>query len=167
MADRYPRRSLTRYQKRWVRAWLTIALVGLFLFVFGIEPDILGLDRSPVVGFVQIGLWLFGLALLLLGLYSAIRVLRNGLPHTLRADIGARLIATGYVLAAAASLADFISIGSHQMPCIHFGELQTVGLVLGLVISLLGVLLYYPWSQEHVIQPKDSSPPEPQPIADK
>ncbi len=140
-----PPRPLTRDQKRWIRIWLALALLGALAFVIGVEPDVIGMDRSPVVGFVQVGVWLFGLALTLLSLYASVRVVRNARPHSLRADIGSRLIATGYVLAAASSLADFISIGSHRMPEIFFGPLQTAGLVIGVVISLLGVVLYWPW----------------------
>lgn len=136
---------LNQRQIRWARRWMTLALVGLFVFLIGLEPDFIGLDRSPVVGFVQIGVWLLGLALLLLGGSLAVRVIRNGKSTSLRADIGLRLIATGYVVAASASLADFISIGAHQMPFIHFGPVQTIGLVVGIVTSLLGVVLYWPF----------------------
>jgi hypothetical protein len=44
----------------------------------------------------------------------------------------------------AASAADFIGIGSHQQPNIDFGRLQILGLLIGIGISLLGVLLYMP-----------------------
>lgn len=140
-----PPTPLNQRQIRWARRWMTLALVGLLVFLIGLEPDFLGLDRSPVVGFVQIGVWLFGLALLLLGGGLAVRVIRNGKETSLRADIGLRLIATGYVVAASASLADFISIGAHRMPFVHFGPVQTFGLVVGIVTSLLGVLLYWPF----------------------
>lgn len=134
-----------------------MTLVGLFLFLIGVEPDLLGLDRSPVVGFVQIGVWLFGLAVLLLGAYASVRVVRNGRPNSLRADIGVRLTATGYVVAAVASLADFISIGSQHMPNVYFGPVQTFGLVLGVVLSVLGLLLYWP-----INEPSPSETPESQ-----
>ncbi len=140
-------RPLSRYQRRWVRIWLSLTIAGVGAFAIGVEPDLIGMDRSPVVGFVQVGVWLSGLALALLSLYSAVRVIRNGQPNSLRADVGARLIATGYVLAAASSLADFISIGSHRLPDIYFGPWQTAGLVLGVAISLLGVVFYWPWPQ--------------------
>jgi len=137
-------KPLTKRQVRWARNWMTITLLGLFIFLIGIEPDLLALDRSPVVGFVQIGVWLIGLAVLLIGAYASVRVIRNGRSNSLRADIGVRLIATGYVTAAVASLADFLSIGSHHMPNIYFGPVQTLGLVLGVITSLAGVLLYWP-----------------------
>lgn len=123
---------------------MTLVLAGLFVFILGVAPDLIGMDRSPVIGFVQVGTWLTGLAVLLLGAYLAVRVIRNGRENTLVSEIGSRLIATGYVLAAAASLADFIGIGSHPLPNIYFGPLQVIGLVLGILISLIGVILYWP-----------------------
>lgn len=139
-----PDPRLTPPQLRRIRLGILIVLLGLFLFVLGVYPDLFGLDRSPVVGFVQIGVWLFGLALLLLGAYATVRVVRAGRPNSLRADVGLRLIATGYVFAFAASLADFIGIGSHQMPQIYFGPVQVLGLAAGVSISLVGVILYWP-----------------------
>jgi hypothetical protein len=137
-------KPLTKRQMSWARRWMTMTLIGLFIFLIGVEPDLLALDRSPAVGFVQIGVWLFGLAILLLGAYASVRVVRNGRPNSLRADIGLRLIATGYVVAAVASLADFLSIGSHHMPSVYFGPIQTLGLILGVLTSLAGVLFYWP-----------------------
>ncbi len=123
---------------------MTLVLLGLLIFLIGVSPDLIGMDRSPVVGFVQVGVWLTGLALLLLGAYLAVRVIRNGRPHTLLAEVGVRLIATGYVVAAAASLADFIGIGSHPLPGLIFGHLQVSGLVLGVLVSLVGIVLFWP-----------------------
>lgn len=125
---------------------MTLALVGLLFFLVGVEPDFIGLDRSPAVGFVQIGVWLLGLGMLLLGGTLAVRVIRNGYPTSLRADVGLRLVATGYVVAASASLADFISIGAHRMPNVYFGPMQTTGLVLGILTSIVGVVLYWPFA---------------------
>ena len=123
---------------------MTLVLLGLLIFLVGISPDLIGMDRSPVVGFVQVGVWLTGLAMLLLAAYLTLRVLRNGRPETLLAEVGVRLIATGYVVSAAASLADFIGIGSHTLPGLVFGHLQVLGLVIGVLVSLLGVVLAWP-----------------------
>jgi cbb3-type cytochrome oxidase subunit 3 len=135
---------LTPRQVRRARRWMTIVLLGLFIFIIGVQPDILGLNRSLTVGFVQIGVWLTGLAILLLASYATVRVVRNGKPTSLRADIGTRLLATGYVVAAVASLADFIGVGAQQMPNITFGPVQVIGLVTGVILSLLGVIFYWP-----------------------
>jgi hypothetical protein len=123
---------------------MTLVFIGLFVFIIGVFPDFVGLDRSPVVGFVQIGVWLTGLAVLLVGAMLTVRVVRNSRPSSLRADIGLRLIATGYVFAAAASIADFIGIGSHVLPGIYFGPVQVIGLAFGVSTSLLGVILFWP-----------------------
>jgi hypothetical protein len=123
-------------------------LLGLFIFLIGVRPNLIGMDRSPVVGFVQIGVWLTGLAILLIGAYATVRVVRNGLSTSLRADIGIRLIATGYVIAAVASLADFIGVGAQRMPLIAFGPVQVIGLAIGVFVSLLGVILYWPPRKE-------------------
>lgn len=139
-----PLSQLSRRQVRWIRRWAVVCLIGLAIFAIGVEPDIIGMDRSPVVGFVQVGVWLFGLAILLLGAYAAVRTVRNSRPKSLRSDIGLRLIATGYVVAATASLADFIGIGSHVLPALYFGPVQIAGLILGGVLCLIGLLLYWP-----------------------
>ena len=141
-------RKLTRFQAFWIRIWLSLVLIGSFLFLLGVYPDFIGMDRSPVVGFIQVGVWLFGLALALIGAYASIRIVRNGRPSSLRAEVGERLVATGYVVAAAASLADFIGIGSDTIPELTFGPLQIFGLAAGLVFCLLGLLLYWPWKRK-------------------
>lgn len=137
-------RSLKPQQVRWARRWMTLVLVGLFIFIIGVDPDLIGMNRSSVVGFVQVYVWLTGLAILLIGAYATVRVVRNHRPMSLRADIGLRLIATGYVVAAAASLADFIGLGAHRLPEVYFGPIQVLGLASGVMTSLLGVILYWP-----------------------
>ena len=152
-----PNSQLSRFQAFWVRIWMSAVLVGLFLFVIGINPDVIGMDRSPVVGFVQVGVWLFGLALILFGAYAALRILRNKRPLSLRAEIGERLIATGYVVAAAASLADFLGIGSHKIPELIFGPIQIIGLVVGVVTAFIGIGLYWPRRQPKTKGPAESN----------
>jgi hypothetical protein len=140
-----PGAKLTARQVRWARRWMTLVLFGFVVFIIGVEPDLIGMDRSPVVGFVQLYTWLSGLAILLASAYMTVRVVRNGRPLSLRAEVGVRLIATGYVVAVAASFADFLGIGSHTLRGgLYFGEVQVLGLVIGLLTSLVGVILYWP-----------------------
>jgi hypothetical protein len=145
---------------------MTLALVGLLIFLIGINPGLLGMNRSPAVGFVQVGVWLTGLAILLLGAYAALRVVRNGRQTTLLNDVGLRLAATGYVVAAAASLADFIGIGSHTIRALVFGKIQVAGLTIGVLFMVIGLMLYWPWPRRLAPDPEASSPtPAPVPAA--
>ena len=153
-------RALTRLQVRLARLWMTVMFVSLLIFMVGIQPDLIGMNRSVTVGFVQIGVWLTGLAILLVAAYSTVRVIRNGKPNSLRADIGIRLIATGYVVAAVGSLADFIGVGAHRMPVVHFGYIQMIGLVTGVLLSMLGVILYMPWSKKTATRESVPDPAE-------
>jgi hypothetical protein len=153
-------RALNRLQTRLARLWMTVMLIGLLIFMVGIQPDLIGMNRSSTVGFVQIGVWLTGLAILLVAAYSTVRVIRNGKANSLRADIGIRLIATGYVVAAVGSLADFIGVGAHRMPIIHFGYIQMIGLVTGVLLSMLGVILYMPWTKEVNTEERTPNPTE-------
>ncbi len=138
---------------------MTLTLIGLLIFFVGINPDLIGMNRSPAVGFVQVGVWLTGLGMLLIGAYAALRVVRNGRQTTLLNDVGLRLAATGYVVAAAASLADFIGIGSHTIRALIFGKIQVAGLTIGVLFMVVGMVLYWPW-------PRRASPdPEPSPLA--
>ena len=50
-----------------IRLSMGIILLGLFLFAIGTKPDWFGWDRSPVVGFVQITVFLVGLIIICLG----------------------------------------------------------------------------------------------------
>jgi hypothetical membrane protein len=154
--------ALTKKQAMAARGWMTMVLIGLFIFLIGIYPNLIGMDRSSVVGFVQIGVWLLGLGILLLGATLAMKVIRNGYPTTLRSEVGLRLIATGYVLAVTASFADFLGIGSHALPGISYGPLQVTGLALGVMVSLLGVILYGPGKTG---QSSIEGPSSPQPTA--
>lgn len=146
--------SLTPRQITWARRWMTLVVLGLLVFIVGINPDLIGMNRSRVIGFIQMGVWLSGLGVLLLGAVLTVRVVRNGRPMSLRAEVGTRLIATGYVISAAASLADFLAIGSHRLPWVYLGPLQVAGLAGGVMVSLLGVLLYWPRTPKSPAEPE-------------
>ncbi len=56
---------------------------------------------------------------------------------------------TGYVLAVCSSAADLIGLGSHPLPGPpYFGVLQSAGLLAGVLIILLGEILYYPFGDQ-------------------
>lgn len=140
---------------------MTVTLLGLLVFLIGINPDLVGMNRSRAVGFVQVGVWLTGLAVSFLGAYAALRVVRNGRPTTLLNDVGLRLAATGYVIAAAASLADFIGIGSHTIRALVFGKIQVAGLVVGLLLIVIGLVLYYPRPHRDPAASEEATAPPP------
>ena len=87
------------------RFGLAVTLIGFFLFTLGAAPEVYGLDRSPVIGFVQIAVFLLGLGLICIGGNISIGSLWKGQERTLIADIGLRLVATGYVISFVSGLA--------------------------------------------------------------
>ncbi len=131
------------------RVGLTLTFIGLFIFILGAEPGWFGLDRSPVTGFVQIAVFLVGLAFICLGGYIALISLWNGTPLTILADIGGRLISTGYVIAVASGMADVFGFGSEALPGIpDFGLWQRRGVMFGEMVIALGFLLMIRWRDE-------------------
>jgi hypothetical protein len=50
-----------------IRFGLTSVALGLLIFTIGAKPNWYGLERTPVVGFIQIVVFLVGLALICLG----------------------------------------------------------------------------------------------------
>lgn len=125
---------------------LVIGFVGLLIFTVGTKPAWFGWDRSPVVGFVQIAVFLFGLALICMGGYISLHALWWGHERTIISDIGSRLVATGYVVAVFAGLADVFGMGSQSFPKVpYFGPWQASGVLIGQGIIALGFLLLVPY----------------------
>ncbi len=133
-------------RRNWTRRLVLVDIVGLFLFLLGLNPATFGLDRSRVIGYVQAIVFLLGLGLIVLVSYVVATLQqRNGEALSLVQDIGGRLMATGYVLAAFSSVADLIGLGSEPMPHPpHFGLLQTGGLLVGVLLALIGLFMLYP-----------------------
>jgi hypothetical protein len=131
-----------------IRTGLVITLFGFFVFIVGAKPDWLGWDRSPVVGFVQIAVFLIGLAIICMGGYIGLLALWAGDQRTIGADIGLRLVSTGYVITAFAGMADIFGMGTHPLPDIpYFGPVQATGVVLGEVVIAVGFLLLIPYKR--------------------
>ncbi|NMC12102.1 MAG: hypothetical protein GYA34_04385 [Chloroflexi bacterium] len=129
-----------------IRLGLLSTILGFLLFLLGVNPGMFHLDRSPVVGFVQIAVFLIGLAMICLGGYIGLNALWNGSQKSILADIGLRIVSTGYVIAVASGMADVFGFGTHNFPQIpYFGPLQAVGVMIGEVIISIGFAMLIPY----------------------
>lgn len=136
-----PRLSTTR-----MRTGVIITFVGLLIFVLGTKPSWFKLDRSPTVGFVQISVFLVGLGIICMGGYIGLLALWKGQNRSIPADIGLRLVSTGYVISVFAGMADLFGFGSQPPPQVpYFGPLQATGVLLGLILIAIGFLLLIPY----------------------
>jgi hypothetical protein len=146
MTDELSRFSSGKMKRNW---GLLFTLGGFMLFIVGAQPSIFSLDRSPITGFIQIAMFTTGLGVMCLGGYWSLSSLWNGYPKSITADIGLRLIATGYVISLGSGLADIIGFGSQTLPIIpSFGDWQKLGVLVGLAVIAVGFLLMMPFGQE-------------------
>lgn len=138
-----------RYWQRRARTGLGLTLLGFVIFLIGARPGMFGMDRSPIIGFVQIAVFLIGLAIICIGGYISLTSLWREQPTSIAADIGLRLVATGYVIAVFAGMADIFGLGSHSLPLLpYFGSWQARGVEVGQAFIALGFFLLLPF--EHM-----------------
>ncbi len=129
-----------------IRLGLALTVLGLAVFILGAKPEWFHLDRSPVVGFVQIAVFLVGLAIICVGGYIGLATLWGNEQPSIAADIGLRLVSTGYVIAVFAGMADVFGLGAHPLPGVpYFGPWQARGVELGELIIAIGFLLLIPY----------------------
>ncbi len=134
-----------------MRAALALTLAGLVLYTLGVRPGLFGADRSPVVGFVQIAVFLIGLGAMCLGgavvmnsLWDIVASDGDG-EKSILADIGSRLVSTGYVIALVSGMADTFGFGSQPSPSLpYFGQWQAIGVMVGEVFIIVGFVLMIP-----------------------
>jgi hypothetical protein len=128
-------------------AMLASAFLGLAFVATAIILEFQSLALTPGFGVVQTLLFLLGVTLLTFAGYVYLGSRRPAdAPRSLQADIGLRLSLTGLVLSYVCGFADLIRIGTHVQPDFDrpfIGPLQLGGLVLGLIIILAGMLLYF------------------------
>jgi hypothetical protein len=135
-----------------VRFGLLITLFGLLVFLVGARPALFGLDRSPVVGFVQIAVFLVGLAFVCIGGYIGLMAFWKNGNRTIAADIGLRLVATGYVVAVFSGMADVFGFGTRVPPMVPvFGPWQATGVQIGETLIAIGFLLLIPYHRRKKI----------------
>lgn len=132
-----------------VRFGLTLTLIGFFIFIIGTKPSWFGWDNSPVVGFIQIAVFTVGLGVICLGGYISLLALWKGSIRSIAADIGMRLVATGYVICVFAGMADVFGMGTQDMAeAPFFGPLQARGVVIGQIVIAFGFLLMIPYGSQ-------------------
>jgi len=119
---------------------------GLFLFIAGTKPNWFGWSRAALVGFIQIAVFLIGLALICIGGYVGLTALWGKDQRSIIADIGSRLIGTGYVIAVFAGMADVFGMGAQTLPDnLYFGPLQASGVLIGQFVIAIGFLMLIPY----------------------
>ena len=129
-----------------VRFSLIAVGFGLFVFVVGAKPNWFGWDRSPVVGFIQIAVFLIGLALICIGGYVGLVAMWGKEQRSILADIGLRLVGTGYAIAVFTGMADIFGLGSQPLPNVpYFGPWQAGGVLIGEIIIAIGLLMTIPY----------------------
>ena len=129
-----------------IRFSLICVALGLLVFLIGAKPSWFGWDRSPVVGFVQIAFFLIGLSMICGGGYVGLSALWGNEQRTILADIGLRLVGTGYVIAVFAGMADVFGMGSQPLPNVpFFGPWQAGGVLIGASIIAIGFLMVIPY----------------------
>ena len=148
-----------------IRLGMILMLVGFVIFLIGAVPDVFGLDRSPVIGFVQIAVFLIGLAVICVGGYICMNGLWNNHPKTIVADIGIRLVSTGFVIAAVSGMADVFGFGTQLSPSIpYYGPWQAFGVLFGEAVIILGFIFQIPFTfrrESAEANPEDNDQPEP------
>jgi hypothetical protein len=129
-----------------IRFSLVTVAFGLFVLTVGAKPGWFGWDRSPVVGFIQISVFLIGLALICLGGHVGLAALWGREQRSILADIGMRLVGTGFVLAVFTGMADIFGLGTQPPPMVpFFGPWQAGGVLVGQIVIAIGFLMMIPW----------------------
>ena len=146
--------SFDKFSLRRIQFGLIVAVGGFFIFMVGARPEIFLLDRSPVVGFIQIAVMLIGLAFICIGGYLSLVGLWKGNQLSIAAELGVRLISTGYVIAVFCGLADIIGLGSHPTPEFipYFGEWQARGVQIAEGFIAIGMLMMLPYSRNSLFR---------------
>jgi hypothetical protein len=138
------------YRARRVQTGLLITLLGFLVFLLGVKPGLFGADRSPVIGFVQIATMLVGLAFICVGGYLSLASLWPKGATSIGADIGLRLVSTGYVMCVFTGMADIFGFGSQPLPDTpYFGPWQAYGVEIGILVIIIGFFLLIPTRPIH------------------
>jgi hypothetical protein len=86
------------------------------------------------------------LALICAGGYVGLSALWGKEQRTIIADIGLRLIGTGFVISVFTGMADVFGMGSQPLPNTpYFGPWQASGVLIGQFVIAIGLLMLIPY----------------------
>ena len=129
-----------------IRFSLITVAIGLLIFAIGAKPNWFGWDRNPVVEFIEIAVFLIGLALICTGGFVGLSALWGKEQRSIIADIGLRLVGTGYVISVFTGMADVFGMGSQPLPNVpYFGPWQAGGVLIGQSVIAIGLLMLIPY----------------------
>ena len=146
------------YPRRRIELGLLGTFIGFLLVVLGAKPEFFGMDRSPVIGFIQTATFLVGLGVIGLSGYFCLMSFWPRGYTTITADFGIRLLATGWLIAVFSGMADVFGFGSHPMTgLVFFGRLQAMGVEIGEMVMGIGlVMMFMPPHSSLRIKPEDN-----------
>jgi len=131
--------------------------VGMGMFLIGASPASFGVDRSPMLGTIQIVVLGIGLGLFSLGACLCLLWLWQKRQLSIGADFGWRLVATGYVVALWSAMADLWGFGTSEVSkTLCFGPWQERGVMFGEIMIGFGLLLMVPWKRSLLTSNKAS-----------
>ena len=146
------------YPRKRIQIGLFGAFIGFLVVVLGAKPEFFGMDRSPVIGFIQTAAFLLGLGIIgFCGYFCLMSFWPKGYT-TITADFGIRLLATGWLIAVFSGMADVLGFGSHPTTgLVFFGRLQSMGVEIGEMIMAVGlVMMIMPPHSSLRIKPEDN-----------
>ena len=140
-------KSNHKFSRTRINVGLGLTIAGFLIFLLGADPDLVGLNRSPYIGFVQTATFSTGLAVLCLGGYLSFKACQfSDRIQSLAQDIGVRLVATGYLVSLISGMADVFGFGTQSWPSLpFFGPRQAAGVIAGEIIIAIGFILYMPF----------------------
>ena len=136
-----------------IRFGFLLSAFGLLTMTVAAKPEWFNLNQSASVGFLQIAVFLIGLAITCVGGFIELAALWGQNERSILADIGIRLISTGFVVALFAGMADILGMTFQQaIKQPFFGHWQEAGMEVGMGIIMIGLLMLIPY--KYLTNPK-------------
>ena len=127
---------------RSLKLGLATAFFGFILLLLGAKPSVFGMDRSPVIGFIQTAAFITGIGIIALGGCVSLMCFWPKGSTTITADFGIRFVSTGVVIAVFCGMADVFGFGTHPITGVpFFGHLQSLGVEIGEAIIGVGLAM--------------------------